>query len=63
MEPLRRFVGVLLQQGRVEVDADANETYSLLRRMLLFVERSLDRLLQWAGFEPDDGRRKRRRRP
>jgi hypothetical protein len=26
--------------------------------MLLFLEHSLDRALQWAGFEPNDGRRK-----
>jgi phage tail sheath protein FI len=32
-------------------------TYVLLRRILLFVEQSIDRGLQWAGFEP------KRRRP
>lgn len=59
---LKRFVGVVLQQGRVQLDADANETYTLLRRILLFVEHSIDGALRWAGFEPNDGRLKRRRR-
>jgi hypothetical protein len=47
---VRHFVGVLLQQGRVQLDSDANETYTLLRRLLLFVEHSIDRGLQRAGF-------------
>jgi hypothetical protein len=61
-DPLKRFLQVLLQQGRVQLDADADETYTLLRRILLFVERSIDDALQWVGFEPNDGRPKRRRR-
>ena len=56
----RHFVGVLLQQGRVQLDSDANETYTLLRRLLIFVEHSIDSGLQWAGFEPLFGRRLKR---
>ena len=42
-DPLRRFVGVLLQQGRVQVDADSNEyEYVRVRRFPLAIVRSLD---------------------
>jgi hypothetical protein len=34
--------------------------YVLLRRILLFLEHSLHRALQWVGFEPSDDRWKRR---
>jgi hypothetical protein len=59
---MKSFVAVLLQQGRVQFDDDANETYTPLRRILAFVEHSIDEGLQWAGFEPLHGRRKRQRR-
>jgi hypothetical protein len=64
---LRRFVRMILQQGRVQVDADADEQkYPSIRRILLFVEGSLSGVLRWVGFEPDDesrrSRRSRRRR-
>jgi uncharacterized protein len=39
---------------------DESWLYVLLRRILLFLEHSLDRALQWAGFEPNDGGWKRR---
>ena len=54
-DPLRRFVGVLMQQGRVVLDADSNEDkYVHLRRSLLDVAKSLDRDLGWGVFEPND---------
>jgi uncharacterized protein DUF6519 len=60
----RFFSRVLMQQGRVQLDADADETYSRLRRVMLFLEQSLGRAVRWVGFEPwnDPGRRLRRRR-
>jgi hypothetical protein len=57
------FSRVLTQQGRVQLDTDANE-YGLLRRVLPFVEHSLGWVARWVGFEPsnDQKRRKFRRR-
>lgn len=61
--PSTRYIGVLLQRGRVQLDADSDEhDYSRFRRLLLYVETSIGRALQWAGFEPSGSRRKRRRR-
>jgi hypothetical protein len=44
--------------------AAGDGTYALIRRILLFVEHSLDRGLRWIGFEPTDdpGKRRLRRR-
>ena len=58
----KRYVGVLSQQGRVQLDSDASEIYPFVRRILVFVERSIDSGLQWAGFEPLCRRSRRRRR-
>ena len=50
---IRRFAAVVWQQGRTALDGDVNEeTYVNLRRVFVFVERSIDRGLQWVGFEP-----------
>jgi hypothetical protein len=57
----RRYVAVVLQQGRVQLDADSDQ-YVRVRRLLLFLAQSLENALQWVGFEPGDGRRKRRKR-
>jgi hypothetical protein len=52
-DPLRRFVGVLLQQGRVQVDADSDEyEYVRMRRFPLAILESLDRALGSNIFEP-----------
>jgi len=54
------YTSVRLQQGRVELDADLDEAadvslwkYVRLRRLTIFVERSLGQGLQWAVFEPN----------
>jgi hypothetical protein len=52
-DPLRQYVRVLWQQGRVAVDADSNEDkYVHLRRSLFDLAESLDRNLGWGVFEP-----------
>jgi len=52
-DPLRQFVGVLLQQGRVQVDADSGEyEYVRMRRFPLAILQSLDRALGLDLFEP-----------
>jgi len=61
-DPRRRFSAVLRREGRVQLDSDANELYTLLRRLLVFIETSLRAALQWAGFEPKDPPPRRRRR-
>lgn len=49
----RDFIGVLLQQGRVELDADSDEyEYTRLRRFQVAILQSLDRALQSNLFEP-----------
>jgi hypothetical protein len=40
---------------------DESSTYVALRRILLFLERSLSRGLQSIGFEPSRGRWRRKR--
>ena len=52
-DPIRRFVGVLLQQGRVQVDADCDEyEYVRMRRIPLAILRSLDQALGSNLFAP-----------
>jgi hypothetical protein len=54
-DALRRFVRVLLQQGRVQVDADTDEyeyEYVRMRRFPLAILQSLDRALGSNMFEP-----------
>jgi hypothetical protein len=52
-EPLRRFAGVLLQQGRVQVDTDSDEyEYVRMRRFPLAILRSLDQALGSKLFAP-----------
>jgi hypothetical protein len=52
-DPLRRFLGVLLQRGRVQVDADSDEyEYVRMRRFPLEILESLDRALGSNLFEP-----------
>ncbi len=52
-DPLRRFVGVLLQQGRVQVDADSDEyEYVRMRRFPLAILQSLDQALGLDLFAP-----------
>jgi hypothetical protein len=54
-DPFRRFVGVLMQQGRVKVDADSDEyEYVRMRRFPLAILQSLDRALELNLFEPVD---------
>jgi hypothetical protein len=54
-DPLRRFVGVLRQQGRVKVDADSDEyEYVRMRRFPLAILQSLDRALELNLFAPAD---------
>ena len=46
-DPLRRFLGALLQQGRVQVDADSDEyEYVRTRRLPFAILQSLDRALR-----------------
>jgi hypothetical protein len=58
---VKHFASVLLQQGRVRLDSDAKDTYTPLRRIVTFVEHSIDQGLQWVGFEPRFRRPKRHR--
>ena len=52
-DPLRRFLGVLLQQGRVQVDADSDEyEYVRTRRLPFAILQSLDRALGSNVFAP-----------
>ena len=52
-DPLRRFAGVLLQQGRVQIDADSGEyEYVRMRRFPLAILRSLDQALGSNLFAP-----------
>ena len=52
-DPLRRFAGVFLQQGRVQVDADSNEyVYVRMRRFPLAILESLDQALGLNLFAP-----------
>jgi hypothetical protein len=52
-DPLRQFVGVILQQGRVQVDSDSDEyEYVRMRRFPLAILRSLDQALGSNLFAP-----------
>ena len=60
VERLKNFIGVLLQQGRPQRDSDAESQYVTLRRIALFLEETLGRALQWALFEPNGDKPRRR---
>jgi hypothetical protein len=62
-DPLRRFVGVLLQEGRVQVDADGDQyEYVQMGRFPLAILQSLDRALALNLFEPANPKQRMRRR-
>jgi hypothetical protein len=62
-DPLRRFVGVLLQQGRVQIDADTDAyEYVRMRRFPLAILQSLDRALGLNLFAPENPKERMQRR-
>lgn len=56
-ERVKQFIRVLLQQGRVQVEADADEWKDVdVRRLSVEIEESLNRELHWVVSQPNNER-------
>ena len=55
-DPRKRYPDVDEEQGAAQLDSDGN-LYTLLRRLIDYVEASINAGMQWAGFEPNDRER------